>query len=94
LAQQLRYLSPCIRICFAAGVEYQLQRLQSHGVTFHSYTEEYLSTDNELVRNILLAVMSSLAKVEAQRISQRTKAGLALAELEGGCWPSSDGPRF
>jgi DNA invertase Pin-like site-specific DNA recombinase len=56
-----------------------LQRLQAHGVDFHSYTEEYLATDNELVRNILLAVMASLAKVEAQRISERTKAGLARA---------------
>jgi DNA invertase Pin-like site-specific DNA recombinase len=60
-----------------------LQRLQAHGVDFHSYTEEYLATDNELVRNILLAVMASLAKVEAQRISERTKAGLARARAHG-----------
>jgi DNA invertase Pin-like site-specific DNA recombinase len=60
-----------------------LQRLQAHGVDFHSYTEEYLATDNELVRNVLLAVMSSLAKVEAQRISERTKAGLARARAKG-----------
>jgi DNA invertase Pin-like site-specific DNA recombinase len=61
-----------------------LQRLQAHGVEFHSYTEEYyLATDNELVRNILLAVMASLAKVEAQRISERTKAGLARARAHG-----------
>ena len=60
-----------------------LQRLQANGVDFHSYTEEYLATDNELVRNILLAVMASLAKVEAQRISERTKAGLARARAHG-----------
>jgi DNA invertase Pin-like site-specific DNA recombinase len=60
-----------------------LQRLQANGVDFHSYTEEYLATDNELVRNILLAVMASLAKVEAQRISERTKAGLARALAHG-----------
>ena len=29
-----------------------LQRLQANGVDFHSYTEEYLATDNELVRNV------------------------------------------
>ena len=60
-----------------------LQRLQAHGVDSHSYAEEYLATDNELVRNILLAVMASLAKVEAQRISERTKAGLARARAHG-----------
>jgi DNA invertase Pin-like site-specific DNA recombinase len=60
-----------------------LQRLNSYGVSFHSYTEPHLSTDNELVRNILLALLSSLAKVEAQKISERTKAGMARAKAEG-----------
>jgi DNA invertase Pin-like site-specific DNA recombinase len=60
-----------------------LQRLAGHGVSFHSYTEAHLSTDNELVGNILLAVMSSLAKVEAQRISERTRAGMARARAQG-----------
>ena len=40
-----------------------LQRLSSYGVAFHSYTEPHLATDNELVRNILLALLSSLAMV-------------------------------
>jgi DNA invertase Pin-like site-specific DNA recombinase len=53
-----------------------LQRLDSYGIAFHSYTEAHLATDNELVRNVLLAVMSSLAKVEAEKISERVKAGL------------------
>jgi DNA invertase Pin-like site-specific DNA recombinase len=44
-----------------------LQRLASHGVSFHSYTEPHLATDNELVRNVLLALLSSLARLEAQR---------------------------
>src|ERR1700686_2854772 len=60
-----------------------LQRLTSHGVTFHSYTEPHLATDNELVRNILLSLLSSLAKVEAQKISDRTKAGMARARAKG-----------
>jgi DNA invertase Pin-like site-specific DNA recombinase len=60
-----------------------LQRLTSYGVTFHSYTEPHLATDNELVRNILLALLSSLAKVEAQKISDRTKAGMARAKSKG-----------
>jgi DNA invertase Pin-like site-specific DNA recombinase len=56
-----------------------LQRLASHGVAFRSFTEEHLSTENELVRNILLATLSSLAKLEREKISQRTKAGLERA---------------
>ena len=60
-----------------------LQRLTSYGVTFHSCTEPHLSTDNELVRNILLALLSSLAKLEAQKISERTRAGMARAKAKG-----------
>jgi DNA invertase Pin-like site-specific DNA recombinase len=60
-----------------------LQRLASHGIGFHSYTEAHLATDNELVRNILLALLASLAKVEAQKISERTRAGMARAKAQG-----------
>jgi DNA invertase Pin-like site-specific DNA recombinase len=60
-----------------------LQRLNSYGVSFHSYTEPHLATDNELVRNILLALLASLAKVEAQKISGRTKAGMARVKAKG-----------
>jgi len=60
-----------------------LQRLAGYGVGFHSYTEAHLATDNELVRNILLALLASLAKVEAQKISERTKAGMARARAKG-----------
>jgi len=62
---------------------FSLQRLSSYGVTFHSYTEPHLATDNELVRNILLALLSSLAKVETQKIGERTKAGMARARAKG-----------
>ena len=60
-----------------------LERLSSYGVGFHSYTEAHLATDNELVRNILLALLASLAKVEAQKISDRTRAGMARAKASG-----------
>lgn len=60
-----------------------LERLHSYGVGFHSYTEAHLGTDNELVRNILLALLSSLAKLEAQKIGERTKAGMARARASG-----------
>jgi DNA invertase Pin-like site-specific DNA recombinase len=52
-------------------------------LSFHSFTEAHLAIDNELVRNILLALLASLAKVEAQKISERTKAGMARAKAKG-----------
>jgi DNA invertase Pin-like site-specific DNA recombinase len=54
-----------------------LQRLNSYGVSFHSYTEPHLATDNELVRNILLALLSSLAKVSIGIPSRNTQANKA-----------------
>jgi DNA invertase Pin-like site-specific DNA recombinase len=60
-----------------------LQHLTTVGVGFHSYTEPHLATDDELVRNILLSVLSSLAKVEAQKIGERTRAGMAKAKAAG-----------
>jgi DNA invertase Pin-like site-specific DNA recombinase len=60
-----------------------LQQLDSCGIAFHSYTEVHLATDNELGRNVLLAVMSSLAKVKAEKISERVNAGLQRAVAKG-----------
>src|SRR5262249_59512718 len=60
-----------------------LQQLASCGVSFHSYTEPHLSTDNELLRNILLALSSTLAKVESQKIGERTRAAMAPAPAQG-----------
>src|SRR5258707_5289985 len=60
-----------------------LQRLAGYGVGFHSYTEPHLATDDELVRDILLALLASLAKQGTRKISERTKAGLARARAQG-----------
>jgi DNA invertase Pin-like site-specific DNA recombinase len=60
-----------------------LQRLAAAGVAFHSYSEPMLSTGNEMVRDIVLAVIARLAKMERQRISERTKAGLARVKAAG-----------
>lgn len=60
-----------------------LERLNSYGVAFHSYSEPYLNTDNELVRDILLACLSALAKQEVIRLSDRTKAGMERARAAG-----------
>jgi DNA invertase Pin-like site-specific DNA recombinase len=66
-----------------ASTVVDLQRLASHGVSFHSFSEPHLSTDNDLVRDVLLAVLASLAKLERQKISERTKAGLERARARG-----------
>jgi DNA invertase Pin-like site-specific DNA recombinase len=60
-----------------------LQILDTCDVTFHSFTEPFLNTDNELVRSILISVLSSLAKVEVQKRSDRTKAGMERARKQG-----------
>jgi DNA invertase Pin-like site-specific DNA recombinase len=60
-----------------------LRQLEDLGVRFRSYTEPYLSTENELVSHILLAVLSYFAEYEAKKISRRTKAGLERARAEG-----------
>ena len=52
---------------------FYLRQLDDCGVKFHSYTEPYLNTDQELVRDILLSVLASLAKQERRRISGGTK---------------------
>jgi len=62
---------------------FYLQQLEGFGVRFHSYQEEFLHTDNEMVRDILLSVLASLAKQERVRISERTKAGLNTARKKG-----------
>lgn len=60
-----------------------LQILDSCGVAFHSFQEQVLNTENEMVRSVALALMASLAKIEAQKISERTKAGLQRARRQG-----------
>ena len=62
---------------------FHMQRLAACGVSWRSHTEPLLCADNELVRDIVLAVMASLAKIEAQKISTHTKAGSQRARAKG-----------
>src|SRR6516225_3204135 len=62
---------------------HHLERLNSYGVTFHSYTEPHLCADNEMVRGILLAVLATMAKQEAKRLSERVIAGMRKAAAKG-----------
>ena len=60
-----------------------IQRLLQHGVEFHSFTEEHFCTDNEGACSVLLPVIHSLARLERQWHSERTKAGLRRARAKG-----------
>ena len=60
-----------------------IEMLERMGIGLISYSEPYLDTTNELARNILLAVVSTLAKAERERISERTRAGLARVKRSG-----------
>ncbi len=56
-----------------AQTVHYLRKLDTFGVGFHSYSEPMLSTRDEMVRDILIGVFSALAKVEAVKLSERTR---------------------
>ena len=69
-----------------AGLKHTLDKLSeldNLGIKWHSYTEPYVSTADEFTKNVIIAVMASLAKIEREKISSRTKAGLERAKLQG-----------
>lgn len=60
------------------------RRLDSCGVLFHSYQDEYLTTaTTPEFRDMLLSIASTIAASESKRISERTKAGLERAKKGG-----------
>lgn len=60
-----------------------LNLLKTYDVKVVSYTEQFLNTDNDLIRNILIDVLAWVAKKEAEQLSNRTKAGMQRAKKEG-----------
>jgi DNA invertase Pin-like site-specific DNA recombinase len=59
-----------------------LQRLDDAGVTFRSFTEQYLDTCG-IFRDVVIGLMATLAQQERIRISERTRAGLARVRNNG-----------
>lgn len=59
-----------------------LCQLESYGIRFTSYTEQYLDTAG-LFREAIISILATLAKQEKIRISERVKAGLAIARAKG-----------
>jgi len=60
-----------------------LEQLDRSGVGLKSLQESWLDTTDNGVGKLLLAIMSWVASQERQRISERTKAGLAVAVANG-----------
>lgn len=59
-----------------------LEELDSYGVGFYSYTEKYLDSLG-MFKDAVIGILSTLAKQERQRISERVKAGLERTKLKG-----------
>ena len=59
-----------------------LHELESYGVGFVSYTERYLDSTG-VFRDALIGLLAALANQEGIRLSDRVKAGMARARIEG-----------
>jgi len=53
----------------------KLRELENLNISWESYQEPYFNSIGEF-KDVVLSIMSTLAKIEAQKISERTKAGL------------------
>jgi DNA invertase Pin-like site-specific DNA recombinase len=59
-----------------------LKRLDSYGVGFKSYTEQYLDSCG-LFKDAVLSILATIAKQERVRLSERVHAGLDRAKAQG-----------
>jgi DNA invertase Pin-like site-specific DNA recombinase len=59
-----------------------LKTLDSWGVRFRSYTEQYLDTCG-IFRDAIIALLAALANQEQIRLRERVRAGIARAKLQG-----------
>lgn len=59
-----------------------LTRLDDDGTSWHSFTEEYLSSMG-IFSDCIISLLATLARQEKIRIGERTRAGLARARLNG-----------
>jgi DNA invertase Pin-like site-specific DNA recombinase len=59
-----------------------LNRLTSYGVCWRSFTEQYLDSCG-MFKDAIVSIMATLAKQERVRISERTRAGLAVVRAKG-----------
>jgi DNA invertase Pin-like site-specific DNA recombinase len=68
-----------------AGTLYTLQKLkelENCGVMWESYQEQYFKSAGQF-KDVVISVISTVAKMEREKISERTKAGLERAKIKG-----------
>ena len=61
---------------------YYLQMLDDYSVAYKSYTEQYIDSSG-IFKDVIIALLSTLAKQERIRISERVKAGLERSRQQG-----------
>lgn len=68
-----------------------LQLLDDYGVMYKSYSEQFIDSSG-IFRDVIIALLSTLAQQERMRISERVKAGLEKSRTQGriGGRPSLD----
>lgn len=59
-----------------------LNRLESYGVGFRSYTEQFFDSCGPF-KDAVIGIMATLAKQERVKRAERTRAGLAIARAKG-----------
>lgn len=59
-----------------------LNRLTSNGVGYKSFTEQYFDSCG-IFKDAVISILATIAKQERVRLSERTKAGLAIARSKG-----------
>src|SRR6266849_6540030 len=59
-----------------------LSRLTSYGVAYRSFTEQYFDSCG-IFKDAVISILATVAKQERVRLSERTKAGLAIARSKG-----------
>lgn len=68
-----------------AGTLFTLQKLkelENLGIEWESYQEPYFKSVGQF-KDVVLSVIATVAKMEREKISQRTKAGMERARAEG-----------
>jgi len=68
-----------------SGTLYTLQKLrelENLGIRWKSFQEPYLDSGGDF-SDIVISVISTIAKIEREKISERTKAGIARAKAAG-----------
>jgi len=59
-----------------------LQRLNSYGVGYRSYTEQYLDSTG-MFKEAVVGILAAVARQERVRLTERTIAGLQRAKAQG-----------